>query len=184
MFVRPLGFGAYVNVEPLLRGALPGALELSIHVLLPTVAMQRQSDPREDLPIIVGTIIEILEQTSIRRNLEPPFTQYAKAAKRNDGVQVQVDQLTPEIVQNGNKKFAWRKTKPSHEIGFETDDDGFINHRKLQISGGRKHPTWKPADDVISSEIRLCYHQRFPVFIQHRDLLLCNRLRGSVGGGR
>jgi hypothetical protein len=69
-------------------------------------------------------------------------------------------------------------------MGFKIDDDSFIDRRKLQTSGGRKHPTWKLASDVISSEICLSYHQCLPVFIQHRDLLLCDRLCGSVGGGR
>jgi hypothetical protein len=81
-------------------------------------------------------------------------------------------------------EFAWRKTKPSHKMRFKTNDDSFINRRKLQISGARKYHTWKPTDGVISSEIYLSYSRRFLVFIQQRDLLLCNRLCGSVGGGR
>jgi hypothetical protein len=61
MFVHPLGFDVYVNVEPLLGGTLLAAPKLSVHVLLPTVATQCQADPREDLPIIVGEIIEVPE---------------------------------------------------------------------------------------------------------------------------
>jgi hypothetical protein len=88
MFVHPLEFGVYVNVEPLSGGTLLAALELSVQVLLLTVVTQRQPDPREDLPIIAGEIIEVQEQTGIRRNLEPTFTQHAKAAKHSDGIWV------------------------------------------------------------------------------------------------
>jgi hypothetical protein len=92
---------------------------------------QRQPGPREDLPMIAGGVVEVPEQTSIRRNPEPTFAQYAKAAKRIDGIRVQVDQLTPEIVQDGNEKFAWRKIKPNHKMRFEIDDDGLVASSKI-----------------------------------------------------
>jgi hypothetical protein len=41
MFVHPLEFGVYVNVEPLSGGTLLASLELSVQVLLPTVVTQR-----------------------------------------------------------------------------------------------------------------------------------------------
>jgi hypothetical protein len=142
MLVHPLGFDMYVNVEPLLRSTFPAAPELSIQVLLLMVVTQRQPDHREDLPIIAGGIVKVPEQTGIKRNPEPTFTQHAKAVERCDGIQVQVDQFTPEIVQDGNEEFAWRKTKPSHKMRFKIDDDGLVDRWKFQISGGRDHPTW------------------------------------------
>jgi hypothetical protein len=77
--------------------------------------------------LIESRAIEILEHTRIRRNPEPTFTQHAEVAKRSDGVRVQVDQLTHEVVQDRNEKFAWRKAKPSHKMRFKIDNDGFIN---------------------------------------------------------
>jgi hypothetical protein len=92
--------------------------------------------------IIAGEIVEVAEQTGIRQNPETTFTQHAKAVERSDEVRVQVDQFAPEKVQDGNKEFAWRKTKPSHKMRYKTDDDGLTDHWKFHVSGGRKHPTW------------------------------------------
>jgi hypothetical protein len=74
MLARPLGFTVFVNMKLPLRGTFLAAPELSVQVLLPTVAMHR--------------IIEISEQTGIRRNPEPTFAHHAKAAEHSDGVQV------------------------------------------------------------------------------------------------
>jgi hypothetical protein len=48
-----------------------------------------------------------------------------------------VDKLTPEEVEEGNKKFAWRKTKPSDQMGFKEDDSGLIYHRHLHGTNER-----------------------------------------------
>jgi hypothetical protein len=60
MLVHPLGFIVYVNMKPLLGGTFLAAPKLSVQVLLPMMAMQRQPDPREDWPIIAGGIIKVL----------------------------------------------------------------------------------------------------------------------------
>jgi hypothetical protein len=65
MLVQPLGFVVYVNMKPSLGGTFPAALEQSVHVLLPTVAMQCYPNAKEDFAIISSKIIEIPEQASI-----------------------------------------------------------------------------------------------------------------------
>jgi hypothetical protein len=82
----------------------------------------------------MSEIIEVLEQAGIRRNPEITYAQHVEAAEPSDGVRVQVDPLTPEVVQDGNKKFAWRKAKPIHKMRFKTNNDGFVDHWKFQVS--------------------------------------------------
>jgi hypothetical protein len=155
ILVRPLGFGVYVNMEPLLGGAFLATPERSIQVFILTAAAQRQPDACEDIFVIMNEIIEVLEQAVIRRNHEPTFAQLAESTEHSDSIQVQVDQLTPEIVQDGNKEFSWRKSKPTHKVRFKIDNDGFVDRWKFQVSGGREHHTCQPAIGVISSKIFL-----------------------------
>jgi hypothetical protein len=77
--------------------------------------------------VIASKIVDVPKQNGIRRNPVPTFLQYAKAVECSDGIQVQVDQFTPEVVQDGNKEFSWRKTKPSHKMRFKIDYDGLID---------------------------------------------------------
>jgi hypothetical protein len=42
-----------------------------------------------------------------------------------------VDKLTPEEVDDGDEEFAWRKTKPSDQMGFKADNIGVIYHRHI-----------------------------------------------------
>jgi hypothetical protein len=49
--------------------------------------------------------IEISEQASIRRDVKSAFAQLAKAVERRDGIQVQVNQFTPDVVQDREKEF-------------------------------------------------------------------------------
>jgi hypothetical protein len=46
---------------------------------------------------------------------------------------VQVNKLIPEKVENSNKEFAWRKAKPSNEMGFEADNNGVIYHENIHL---------------------------------------------------
>jgi hypothetical protein len=141
MLVWPLGCGMYVNVKPSSGGAFLAAPERSVQVFLPMVVTQCQPDPGEGFFIIASGVVEVPEQIGIRRNPKLAFAQHAKAAECSDGIRVQVDQLTPEVVQDGYKEFAWRKAKPNHKIRFKSDNDDFIDHWKFKVSGGRKHPT-------------------------------------------
>jgi hypothetical protein len=88
MLVRPLGFGIYANMEPLSGGTFLAAPECSVQVFLLAVAVQCEPDPREDMFIITSRIVEVSEQTGIRRNHGPTFIQHAKATERSDGIQV------------------------------------------------------------------------------------------------
>jgi hypothetical protein len=78
-------------MKPPSVGTLPATPELDVQVHLPTVVIQCQPDPIEDLPSTVSGIIKVPEQIGIRRNPEPTFAQRAKAAERSDGVRVQVN---------------------------------------------------------------------------------------------
>jgi hypothetical protein len=49
---------------------------------------------------------------------------------------VQIDQLTPDIVQNRNKKLAWRKPKPAPHMRLKANNVGSIDRWKIQGSGG------------------------------------------------
>jgi hypothetical protein len=91
MFVCLLGFSMYINMEPLLGGTFPASLELGIQKLILAMAVQRQPNAGEDLLIISGKRIKILEQAGIRSNPEPTIAQHAKAVERSDGIRVQVD---------------------------------------------------------------------------------------------
>jgi hypothetical protein len=68
MLVRPLGFNMYINMELFLGGAFSVALELGIWILISTMVMQRQPNPREDMLVISSRRIKIPEHTSIRGN--------------------------------------------------------------------------------------------------------------------
>jgi hypothetical protein len=51
----------------------------------------------------------------------PIFTQHYEAAECSDGIQVEMNQLTPEEVHYSNKKLAGRKAKPRNQMRFKTD---------------------------------------------------------------
>jgi hypothetical protein len=61
------------------------------------------------------------------RNAKPAFTQHAKAAKHCDDVRIQVDQLTPNVVQDGNKELDWQKTKPTHKMQLKANYIGSVD---------------------------------------------------------
>jgi hypothetical protein len=63
----------HINKKPPSGGAHPATLEGSVEVILLTVVMQRQSDPREDSLIISGQTVEVSEQASIQSNPKPTF---------------------------------------------------------------------------------------------------------------
>jgi hypothetical protein len=44
-----------------------------------------------------------------------------------------VDQLTPKEVEERNKKFSWRKTKPSDQMRFEADNSGVVHYRDKRL---------------------------------------------------
>jgi hypothetical protein len=50
--------------------------------------------------------IKIPKQVGVWWDAKPALTQHAEAAKRQNGIQMQMDQLTPDVVQHRNKKFA------------------------------------------------------------------------------
>jgi hypothetical protein len=74
MLVCPLRFIMYINMEPLLGGAFPAALERGVQILIPTMVAQRKPNLGEDLFVIPRRRIKILEQTGIKGNPEPTFT--------------------------------------------------------------------------------------------------------------
>jgi hypothetical protein len=47
-----------------------------------------------------------------------------------------MNQFTPDIVQDKDKKFARRKAKPTHQMQLEANDVGSIDNQKIQGSGG------------------------------------------------
>jgi hypothetical protein len=84
-----------------------------------------------DSLVVPGWIVEVPEQAGIKSDPEPTFTQHGKTAEHSDDVRVQVDQFTPEEVQNRNKKLARRNAKPSNEIRFKADNSGVVNCQKF-----------------------------------------------------
>jgi hypothetical protein len=74
MLVCPLRFIMYINMEPLLGGAFPAALERGVQILILTMVAQRKPNLGEDLFVIPRRRIKILEQTGIKGNPEPTFT--------------------------------------------------------------------------------------------------------------
>jgi hypothetical protein len=51
----------YINMEPLLGGTFPVALELGVQILISTMAAQRQPNAKEYLLVISGRRIKISE---------------------------------------------------------------------------------------------------------------------------
>jgi hypothetical protein len=81
----------HISKEPLLGVVILAASESGIQVFLPVVAVQQHPDPREDVLTILSQTIKVPEQTGIRGNPKPTFTQHVKTAKCSDGIRVQVD---------------------------------------------------------------------------------------------
>jgi hypothetical protein len=73
MLVRLLGEDVHIDKKPLSGGTIPAALEGSIKVLLPMVAMQQLPDPREDSLVILGWIVEVPKEVGIISNPEPAW---------------------------------------------------------------------------------------------------------------
>jgi hypothetical protein len=42
-----------------------------------------------------------------------------------------VDQLTPDVVQDGNKELAWWKAKPTHQMQLEGNYIGSVDHWEI-----------------------------------------------------
>jgi hypothetical protein len=152
-------------VEPPLGGTFPAAPEGNLQVFLPTIAAQRQTDVKEDLAIVVRRRIEIPEQVGIRRNAKLAFTQHAKAAQHRDGIWVQMDQLTPNIVQNRNKELTRRKAKPTHHMRLKANDVRSIDHQKIQSCGGAEQYPWEPTSGMIGRDILICHYRCFPILV-------------------
>jgi hypothetical protein len=48
-----------------------------------------------------------------------------------------VDKLTHEEVYDGDKEFAWRKTKPSDKMRFKANNNGVIYRRHIHLMDER-----------------------------------------------
>jgi hypothetical protein len=90
-----------------------------------------------------------------------------------------VDQLTPKEVEERNKKFSWRKTKPSDQMRFEADNSGVVHHRHLHYRDKRLLFA-----SVIGNVIHLSDHRLFPIVGQCGGGLICHLHNGLTGGGR
>jgi phage pi2 protein 07 len=64
---------------------------------------------------------------------KPAFAQCGETAEHSDDVWVQVDQFTPEKVQNRNEKLAGGKAKPRRKMRLKADNSGIVYCQKFQI---------------------------------------------------
>jgi hypothetical protein len=71
--------------------AYPGTLEGGIEILLTTVMVKRQPDPRVNNLGVSDCRIKIPEQAGIGCNPQPAFTQHCKAAKCSNDIGVEVN---------------------------------------------------------------------------------------------
>jgi hypothetical protein len=46
----------------------------------------------------------------------PALAQHAEAGEHQDGIRVQMDQLTLDVIQDRDKEFAWWKAKPTNQM--------------------------------------------------------------------
>jgi hypothetical protein len=70
----------------------------------------------ENLMLVASQIIEIPEKSGVWRDANLALTQHAKAIEHCKSVQVQVDQLAPQVIQNRYKELARRKTESTHQV--------------------------------------------------------------------
>jgi hypothetical protein len=171
MLVQPLVHVVQVNVEPSSERAFPVAPEGDLQVFLSTIVAQCQPNAREDIVLIASMGIEIPKQAGVKWNAKPALVEHVEAAERRNGIRVQMDQLTPDLVQDRDKKFARWKAMPAYQMRLETSNVGSIDRGKIQNCGGTNQHPWKPAGVMVGGDVHVCHHWRLPILVQQGDLL-------------
>jgi hypothetical protein len=133
--------------------------------------------------LITSQSIKLLEQAGVRWNAKLALTQHTELAKHRNVIRMQMDQLTSNVVQDRNKKLAWRKTKPAHQVRLEINNVDSIDYGKIQSSRGTNQNPWKPPGIMVGGDVLISHHQRLLVLVQRWDLLSHHRMIGH-GGGR
>jgi hypothetical protein len=88
----------HVHQDPLLLGTLPAALEGSLDIFIPVIALQGKADPTKDHLVVSGRRVVIPEKADIQWDSQPALTQHYEAAKCGNGVGVEMNQRTSQII--------------------------------------------------------------------------------------
>jgi hypothetical protein len=97
-FVNPRWLGVHVRQDSLLLGTLLAALEGSLDVFIPVIALQGKANPTEDRLGVSGRRVVIPEKAGIRWDSQPALTQHYEAAKCENSVGVEMNQRTSQII--------------------------------------------------------------------------------------
>jgi hypothetical protein len=99
-FVDQRWFDVDVQQDPPLMGTLPAALEGSLDVFVPAMQSQGKTDPIKDRLGISGTRVVVPEKASILWDFQPSLAQHYKATKCRNGVGVEMNQGTSQIIRD------------------------------------------------------------------------------------
>jgi hypothetical protein len=79
-------------------GTLPAALEGSLDVFIPMIASLEKADATNDRLGVSSRRVVILEKSGIRWDFQSALAQYYKAAKCGNGIAVEMNQRTSQII--------------------------------------------------------------------------------------
>jgi hypothetical protein len=106
----------HIHQDPPFLGSFLVTFEGSWDIFVTAVAMQRVADSAIDnFGISRGGVI-IPEQTGVRCDSKPIFTEHYKSTQRRDSVEVEVEQLIVQVAHDGYQKLAGWKSQFDNQM--------------------------------------------------------------------